>query len=83
MHRPLRNEREVLVDAVYEEIPVRQAGQVVAGRPSRERSLSDVQLGHAFSVRVHETDDLAILGLLRAQVGEREESEVFAVHFER
>ena len=75
--------RQRLVDAVDEERPVRQAGQRVVGRLLGERGLRVLQVGHPLGLRLAEPGDLAVLRLLRAEVGEREAGETVAVDVER
>ena len=63
--------------------PVRQAGQRVVGRLLGEGGLGVLQVGHPLGLGLAEPGDLAVLGLLGAEVGEREAGEVVAVDLER
>ena len=71
-----------LVDAVDEQGAVGQAGQRVVGRLLGEGGLGVLQIGHALGLRLAEPGDLAVLGLLGAEVGEREAGELVAVDLE-
>ena len=75
--------RQGLLDAVDEQRPVRQAGQRVVRRLLGQRGLRVLQVGHPLGLGLAEPGDLAVLGLLGAQVGEREAGEVVAVDLER
>ena len=71
MHWPERlHAASGLLDAVDEQRAVRQAGQRVVGRLLGEGGLGVLQLGHALGLGLAEPGDLAILGLLGAEVGE-------------
>ena len=84
VHRPERFDvRQGLVDAVDEQRPVRQAGQRVVRRLLGERGLRVLQVGHPLGLGLAEPGDLAVLGLLGAEVGEREAGELVAVDLER
>ena len=60
--------------------PVRQSGQRVVRRLLGECCLRVLQVGHPLGLGPAEPVDLPVLGLLRAQVGEREAGEIVAVH---
>ena len=75
--------RQRLVDAVDEQRPVRQTGQRVVGRLLGQRRLGVLQVGHPLGLGPAEPGDLTILGLLGAEVGEREAGEIVAVDVER
>ncbi len=72
-----------LVDAVHEERPVRQTGQCVVGGLLGQRRLRVLQVGHPLRLGPAEPVDLTILGLLGAEVGERETREIVAVDRQR
>jgi hypothetical protein len=71
-----------LVDSVDDERPIRQAGQRVMRRLHGEGGLCVLQLGHPLGLGLAESIDLAVLGLLGAEVVERQAGEIVAVHGE-
>jgi hypothetical protein len=68
--------RKSLVDAVDQDGAVWQTGQRVMCRLLGQRSLRALQVGHPLSLNLAETRDLAVLGLVRGEVGERQAGEI-------